>query len=166
MPIHEDTPRRDYEEAFRSLGRRFDEQGLEDVLLVERESGFLATGLRRAGSRLLPADPQDRYEYTESAIADADILAASVQGAKRRGTRHRADRNELSLRLIGRHVNEARGSRVVVIDQGHRFLLRMLMRADTDMPHRFATITTEELERMREVALSARKGEPAPAQSA
>ena len=48
MPVYFEVPHRDYEESLRSLGGLFDEQRLEDILLVERESGFLMTGLRRA----------------------------------------------------------------------------------------------------------------------
>jgi hypothetical protein len=150
------VPSRDYEEALRSLGRVFDEERLEDILLVERTNGFLMTGLRRAGPHLVD-DPRSRYEFIESSYADDAIVAASVEGANRRGTSHRADRNEDALRLIGRHVNERGGSRVLVVDQGDGFVLRMLVQADADMPHRFETIASGQLERMREVAVEARR---------
>ncbi len=157
MPIYQDIPQRDYEEALRSLGRLFDEQRLEDLLLVERESGFLVTGLRRAESRVPGAAPQLRYEYAESTYPDSEIGEASVRGMERRGSGDEADRNEQALRLIGRHANETGGSRLVVIDQGGDFMLRMLMKADSDMPHRFATITVDQLELMAEEARAARR---------
>lgn len=159
VPTDHAVPNRDYEEALRSLGSVFDEQRLEDVMLVERTSGFLVTGLRRSGL-LLVDEPQSRYEFVESTYADDAIVAASVQGAKRRGSSHRADRNEEALRLIGRQVNERGGSRVLVVDQGDGFVLRMLMAADKDTPHRFDTITSGQLERMRELAIEARRSPP------
>ena len=157
MPTDHAVPSRDYEEALRSLGRLFDEQRLEDVLLVERSSGFLMTGLRRAQGPGLDEEPQRRYEYVEASYPDRQVAAASAQGAERRGSRHRADRNEDALRLIGRHVNERGGSRVLVVDQGDGFVVRMLMAADTDMPHHFETVTSAQLEGMREMAVEARR---------
>ena len=157
MPIYSEVPGRDYEESLRSLGGVFDEQRLEDILLVERESGFLMTGLRRAEPRVPTSEPQARYEYAEATYPDSEIEEASVRGRERRGSGHEAGRNELALRLIGRHVNDEGGSRVVVIDQGGDFQLRMLIKADVDMPHRFAAITVDQLERMAEAARAARR---------
>ena len=157
MPTDHAIPSRDYEETLRSLGRLFDEQALEDVLIVERADGFLVTGLMRAPQLVLTDEPRGRFEYVESVYAFGDIEAASVEGVQRRGSGHRADRNEGALRLIGRHVNERQGSHIVVIDQGDGFVLRMLIEADADMPHRFDTIKSDELERMRERAMEARR---------
>ena len=161
VPTDHAMPNRDYEEALRSLGRLFDEQALEDVLLVERTSGFLVTGLQRAQPHVLVDEPRSRFEYVESTYPYSDIDAASVAGVERRGSGHRADRNEGALRLIGRHVNERGGSRILVVDQGDGFVLRMLLEADADMPHRFDTITSGQLDRMREQALEARRIQPA-----
>ena len=155
MPIDQSVPSRDYEEALRSLGRLFDERGLEDVLLVERAAGFLVTGLRRASG--LVDDPGRRFEYVDTDYPDEEVVAASTAGAQRRGTGHRADRNEQGLRLIGRHINERAGSRIVVLDQGDAFIVRMLVEAETDLPVRFDTITSGELERLREHAIGGRR---------
>ena len=141
MPTEQDMPVRDYEEALRSLGRLFDEQRLEDVFVMERRAGFLVTGLRR----------------TPGLTEDDAVVAASMAGAGQRGSAHRADRNEEALRLIGRHVNERDGSRILLVDQGDGFALRMLMDADADMPHRFDTITSGELESMRAQAIGSRR---------
>jgi hypothetical protein len=50
------------------------------------------------------------------------------------------------------------GSRILIIDQGDGFLLRMLVAADKDVPHRFVTISSGDLGRMHEEALAARGG--------
>ena len=160
MPTDHTVLHRDYEEALRSLGRLFDEQRLEEVLLLERSSGFLTTGLRRRGAPGSTDPPAQRYEYVESGYVDEEVVAASIESLRRRGSRHRADRNEAGLRLIGRHINEQGGCRVLVVDQGHGFLLRMLMAAEADLPHRFASITSAELDRMRQAALAARRERP------
>jgi hypothetical protein len=157
VPTDHAVPGRDYEETLRSLGRLFDEQALEDVLIVERSDGFLVTGLQRAPMLVATDEPGRRFEYMESMYLYGAVAAASVEGVQRRGSSHRADRNEGALRLIGRHVNERQGAHIVVIDQGDGFLLRMLIEADADMPHRFDTIKSDELERMRERALEARR---------
>ncbi len=157
MAIEGAAPRRDYEEALRSLGLVFDHQQLQDVMLLERDGGFLATALGQA-EQLLPDEPQKRYRFVETTYPDDEIVAASMRGAERRGSRHRADRNELAFRLIGRYVNEHSGSRILVVDQGDGFLLRMLVDADADMPHRFLTITSQDLEEMHEAAKAARGG--------
>ena len=165
MPSDLAATRRDYEEVLRSLGRLFDEQRLEDVLLLERGSGFLATGLRRQGAPDGNEAPEHRYQYIESTYSDDEVTAASTEGAKRRGSRHRADRNEAGLRLIGRHINETGGSAVLVVDRGDEFLVRMLMAAEVDLPHRFAAITSAELERLRELAIAGRRERPGVATS-
>ena len=157
MPTDQAVPSRDDEEALRSLGRLFDDQRLEDVLLLERGSGFLMTGLRRATAPGGAEEPRRRYAYVESDYADDEVVAASVEGTKRRGSKHRADRNEEGLRLIGRHVNERGGRRVLVVDQGDAFAVRMLVEADSDTPHHFETVTSIELERMRETAVGSRR---------
>lgn len=158
MPTEHAAPSRDYEEALRSLGRLCDEQRLDDVLLVERGSGFLVTGLRRAGAPGLGEEPRHRYDYFESEYAQDEVVAASIEGAQRRGTSHRADRNEEGLRLIGRHVNKRSGSRLLVVDQGEGFMVRMLMGAERDMPHHFASVTSAQLRQMREIAVGSRRG--------
>ena len=157
MAMEGAAPRRDYEEALRSLGLAFDDDKLQDVMVLERDAGFLVTGLGRSAALLADA-PQDRYRFVEHTYADDDIVQASMRGASHRGSRHRADRNELAFRLIGRYVNAEQGSRVLILDQGDGFLLRMLIDADSDMPHRFVTITSGDLERMHEEALAARGG--------
>jgi hypothetical protein len=151
------VPKRDYEEALRSIGLIFDDEKLQDVMLLERPSGFLVTGLGQAES-LISDDPQARYRFVETTYSDDEVVAASMRGAGRRGSRHRADRNELAFRLIGRYVNAKSGSHVLIVDQGDGFFLRMLVDADADMPHRFATITSGDLERMHDEALAARGG--------
>ena len=157
MAMEGAAPRRDYEEALRSLGFAFDDDKLQDVMILERDAGFLVSGLVQAEA-LLSDEPQNRYRFVEETYSDDDIVRASMHGASRRGTRHRADRNELAFRLIGRFVNAERGSRVLILDQGDGFLLRMLVEADTDMPLRFVTISSGDLERMHEEALAARGG--------
>jgi hypothetical protein len=122
---------------------------------MERRAGLLVTGLRRAPG--LTDEPGHRYEYVESDYPDDAVVAASMEGAGRRGSAHRADRNEEGLRLVGRHVNERHGSRILLVDQGDGFALRMLMDADDDMPHRFDTITSGELESMRAQAIAFRR---------
>lgn len=126
-------------------------------MLLERDSGFLVTALAPTEDALV-VDPRARYRFVDESFTDDDVVAASMQGASRRGTRHRADRNELAFRLIGRYVNAGSGSRILIVDQGDAFLLRMLIDADGDMPHRFVTITSSDLERMHEEAISARGG--------
>ncbi len=157
MPSEHAVSHRDYEEVLRSLGRLFDEQRLEDVLLLERGPGFLTTGLRRSAAPGGSEAPTQRYEYVESSFTDEEVVAASTEGARRRGSRHRADRNEAGFRLIGRYINEEGGSGVLVVDQGDGFMLRMLMAAEVDLPHRFAAITSAELERLGEAALAGRR---------
>ena len=157
MTEEEATPRRDYEEALRSLGLVFDELQLQDVMLLERDTGFLVTALGPA-EQLLADEPQKRWRYVEYEYDEHQVTAASMRGASHRGTRHRADRNEHAFRLIGRFVNSERGSRVLIIDQGDGFIVRTLVDAAADMPHRFVTISSGDLERLQEEALASRGG--------
>jgi len=126
-------------------------------MLLERQSGFLVTALGQTEA-LLTDDLRARYRFVELDYSDDDIVAASLHGAAQRGSRHRADRNELAFRLMGRFVNAESGSHILIVDQGDSFLLRMLVDADSDMPHRFGTITSADLERLHDEALAARGG--------
>ena len=157
MTNDEVAPRRDYEEALRSLGLVFDELQLQDVMLLERDTGFLATALGPS-DQLISDEPHKSWRYVESDYAEDQIAAASIRGAAQRGTRHRANRNELAFRLIGRFVNAEHGSRVLIIDQGDGFLVRTLVDAASDMPHRFVTISSGDLERLHDEALASRGG--------
>lgn len=157
MTNDEAAPRRDYEEALRSLGLVFDDLQLQDVMLLERDTGFVVTALGPA-EQLLTDKPHKRWRYVEYTYAEDQIAAASMRGAGQRGSRHRANRNELAFRLIGRFVNSENGSHVLIIDQGDGFLLRMLVDADADMPHRYVTISSGDLERLQDEALASRGG--------
>jgi len=149
------APRRDYEEALRSLGLIFDEGNLSDVLVVELSSGFGVTALEPDGDAL-DASSQRRYRPIETHFSDEAIAKASSAGSGHRGTRHRADRNEEAFRLIGRYINGAGGSSVLLVDQGDAFLVRMLVEGEDDMPHRFVTLSSHDLDGLRQLAQKAR----------
>jgi hypothetical protein len=157
MPRTEDDLRLDYEEVFRSLARLFDEQRLEDVLLLERDTGFLVTGLERGELPAAAAEPDHRFTYVERMYDHQQIAEASKLGKQQRGTGHRANRNEDAFRLLGRHVNQEGGSHVLILDQGDHFVVRMLVSATADMPHRFVAVGTLQLEQIRESALAERR---------
>jgi hypothetical protein len=150
---YEHVARRDYEEALRSLGSLLDEGRLEDVLLLETEDGFLVTALTRPRDDSRPSGGYDHGEFT---FRDRDVIAAATQGLARRGSGYRAGRYEEALRLIGRHVNRVRGSLVLLIDEGDGFVLRTYAPDVPDMPYRFTTFRSDDLDQMREEARAAR----------
>ena len=94
---------------------------------------------------------------------DPDVDAASKQGQTFRGTGREAGRYEQALRLIGRKVNADQGALVLVVDQGDAFMLRMITKGARDLPYRYATFRTAELERIRTEAHAARTGAETPA---
>lgn len=159
MQVVDRAPRRDYEEALRSLGSALDEEDLEDALLVEVGDGYLVSGLRRTRVELEGAAgrSQQRYLHAERTFRDADLVGLADRGRRRRGTGHVAGRYEEALRLVGRRVNEASGWSLLVVDQGHAFLLRMRLVSAPDMPHHFRTLGTTDLDEIRERARAARR---------
>jgi hypothetical protein len=158
MHVYDGVPRRDYEEALRALGSALDEERLEDVLIVEVADGYLVTGLRRAASdpNAAAGSPR-RYAHAERTLQDRDLSALAQRGRDRRGTGHVAGRYEEALRLVGRRVNDSKGWSLLVLDEGHAFLLRMRLATAPDMPYHVRTLGTVELDEIRERALGARR---------
>jgi hypothetical protein len=167
MRFFDHLPRRDYEEALRSLGRLLDDDRLEDILVMELAEGFMVTGLRPteqlAQDTATGADRPRSYEHGEAMFFDPDVDAASKQGQTFRGTGREAGRYEQALRLIGRQVNTDQGALVLVMDQGDSFMLRMVTKSARDLPYRYAAFRTGELDRIRDQAHAARTGTEAPA---
>ncbi len=125
-------------------------------MVVELSSGFGVTALRYEGD-ILEAGTDRRYRVIETHFSDAGVAEASSMGSGHRGTRHRANRNEEAFRLLGRYIVRAGGSHVLIVDQGDAFLLRMLVEGESDMPHRFVTISSNELAGLRTLALRDRR---------
>ena len=165
MRFFDHLPRRDYEEALRSLGRLLDEDRLEDILVVEVADGFMTTGLRTTdGASDGDADDARRsFEHGEELFADPDIDAASKQGQTLRGTGRTAGRHEQALRSIGRKVNADQGAMVLVLDQGDGYLVRMITKGLRDLPYRYAMFRAAELDQIQSEAVGARTGTEAPA---
>ena len=157
MTIEGGAPPRDYEEALRALGLIFDEGNFSDVMVVELSSGFGVTALRHDGD-LLDAGAEGHYRLIETHFSDEEVAEASMKGSGHRGTRHRANRNEQAFRVLGRYIVRVGGSHVMIVDQGDSFLLRMLMEGEQDMPHRFLTISSSQLEVLRVEAQRERGG--------
>jgi hypothetical protein len=167
MRFFDQLPRRDYEEALRSLGRLLDDQHVEDILVMELADGFMATGLRptegASSGELTDVGIRRSYVHGEVMYADPEIDVASKQGQELRGTGREAGRYEQALRLIGRKVNADEGGLVLVVDQGDAFMLRMIAMGARDLPYRYATFRTGELDQIRDEALAARTGTETPA---
>jgi hypothetical protein len=157
MHVYDAIPRRDYEEALRALGSALDEERLEDVLIVEVAEGYLVTGLRRTPDPGAEGRSGRRYAHAERTFNDRDLSALARRGRERRGTGHVAGRYEEALRLVGRRVNDSKGWSLLVLDEGHAFLLRMRLADAPDMPHHIRTLATVELDEIRERARGARR---------
>jgi len=150
--IYPGTTRRHYEETLRSLGLVLDTDGYRHISLVELDDGFLVTGLRYSTTISTAAESIGRWACVATRFGDDEIDAMLDAGLARRGSCHRAQPYERSLRLLGMWLDDQPASRVTVIDQAGTFLLRALPPMPADPPFLMMEFTPDLL------AAMARKG--------
>jgi hypothetical protein len=152
MRVYPEAPRRDYEEALRSVGAALDGEPLVSVMLVEDEDGFSGTALRFSGDLGRAAETVGRYERRKLNFSDADLAAALEHGFGRRGRKHVARMYERSLRLIGRWVDEQHASQLMFLEQAGSFIVRVMLPKPGESPYAIAEFTPDDLDRMADEA--------------
>ena len=159
MRIYEGSPRQDWEEVLRSVGRWLDRELLREVLLVEMAGGFLVQGLgpptagmwSESGGQL----SKRTFELSDERVAELMDEVVSQRG----GGKAKTPRTELtnyyqqSLRLIGRWVDGQRPRDLFLLEQEGAFVIRMLTAGATGIvTHKLAEFTRDEFLAMIEAA--------------
>jgi hypothetical protein len=149
--IYEGTPRQDWEEVLRCVGAFADEEGLKEILLLERPEGLVLQGLRFDGggamSDALGTLTKRTYELNDEAIAELMEVRYARRGSGAPGD-HRDITNyyEMALRLLGRYIDGQRPHDVFLFEQEGAFVLRLYGVAGSHAgSHSLAEFTRDEM---------------------
>jgi hypothetical protein len=153
MRVYEGSPRQDYEEALRSIGAFLDRRGMRDVALLETADGFTVQGLAPSGGEgISGSDAEVRIERELLSFAEDDIARFMDEALTRRrsGRPPRSavpeDFYEQALRVLGHYIDEQKPRDVLLFEQDHAFVLRLLMATRTGLRHVLAEFTRDEIE--------------------
>lgn len=157
MRIYEGTPRQDWEEVLRCIGRFADTEGLKDLLFLEREDGFLLQGLRYMDSGAA-ADSfgslgKRNYELSDERVAELMEGAFESRGEGAKGPdKEITSYYEMALRVIGSYLDKQRPHDVFFFEQEGSFVLRLFAAGSQAGAHSLAEFTREEMLAMIEKA--------------
>lgn len=159
MRIYDGSPRQDWEEVLRAIGRFVDAEQLKELLFVELDGGFLLQGLA------LPKGGQDSdtfgalakrtYELTDDQVAQLMDEASGNRGSVAGDRPEAAAPNyyEQAMRVVGGYVDRQRVRDLFFLEQDGSFVLRMLTAGSSGtVGHQLAEFTKDEILAMIESA--------------
>ena len=163
MHIYEGTPRQDWEEVLRCVGQFADAEGLKELLLLERDEGFLLQGLRFMGggaaSDTLGSLGKRTYELSDERIAEMMDERHAERGsgvAEHDGqiTRY----YERALRVLGTYLDGQRPHDVFFFEQEGSFVVRLFGTTGSHAgSHSLAEFTRDDILAMIESAEQQRR---------
>lgn len=159
MRIYEGSPRQDWEEALRGVGAFADRERLKELLLLERDDGFLlqALWLQSGGaeSDSYGTLVKRTYDLSDEQIAQLMDDIADRRGSSEHDTAHPDLLNyyELALRVLGKYIDSERAHDVFLFEQEGAFVLRLFGTTGTHgAGHKLAEFTRDEILAMIEAA--------------
>jgi hypothetical protein len=156
MRVYEGSPRRNYEEALRSIGAAVDEQQLNSLVLMELQEGFFGTAIRSTPDPRTAAEIVGRFEQVRVNFNDEELAAALDHGFGQRGGAPANGLYEHALRLIGRWMDREQATQVFLMEQAGGFIVRVLPPFPGEHPYSLAEFTPADLDRMEREAGSDR----------
>lgn len=157
MRIYEGSPRQDYEEVLRSIGSFLDQRGMREILLTEAPDGFIIQGLVSSAADVSAwSDPQMDIQKETYTFLDDDIARFMEEGQARRRTGAAAPDSvqagpyELSLRVIGRYIDQQKPRDAFLLEQDGSYVVRLLMGTRSGARHLLAEFTADELQALVE----------------
>ncbi len=161
MRIYEGSPRQDYEEVLRSIGSFLDQRGMHEILLTEAPDGFIIQGLVSSAADISAwSDPQLDIQKETYTFLDDDIGRFMEEGlARRQADAARRDPvpaggYELSLRVIGRYIDQQKPRDAFLLEQDGSYIVRLLMSTRSGARHVLAEFTSDELQTLVETGPS------------
>ena len=158
MRIYDGSPRQDWEEVLRSIGAFADREGLKDLLLLERDGGFMLQGLRYMDSGVA-ADSMGSlgkrtYEIDDEKVAELMEGAFESRGEGEKGPdKEFTNYYELALRVIGSYLDSQHPHDVFFFEQEGSFVVRLFGTAGSHAgSHSLSEFTREEILAMIEKA--------------
>jgi hypothetical protein len=162
--IYEGSPRQGWEEVLRSIGGFADREGLKDLLLLERDGGFLLQGLQYvdsgAASDSMGALGKRSFELSDERVAELMEGAFESRGEGAKGPdKEITNYYEMSLRIIGGYLDAQRPHDVFFFEQEGSFVVRLFGTAGSQAAgHSLAEFTHEEMLAMIEKAQEQPRG--------
>jgi hypothetical protein len=166
MRVYEGGPRQDYEEVLRSIGVFLDLRGMRDVAIVESPEGFIVQGLAPvadAATQMPDNDPRVERELLH--FAGDDLVRFMNEALARRGAGRlprRAAPDDFyaeALRVLGHYIDEQKPRDVLLFEQDHAFVVRLLMATRSGWRHVLAEFTRAEIESLIEQGPELRIGD-------
>jgi hypothetical protein len=154
MRIYEGSPRKDFEEVFRSIGAFLDQRRMTEVLLVEAPDGFIVQGLVVAETKSTGwADVMGSQSKETLTFLDDDIARFMEESVARRGqTAPEPERDaghyENAFRVLGRYMDEQKPHDVFFFEQEGAFVVRLLMAGQAGSKHVLAEFTRDDIAEM------------------
>jgi hypothetical protein len=154
MRIYEGSPRKDFEEVFRSIGAFLDQRRMTEVLLVEAPDGFIVQGLVVTGSTTSTwSDTMGTQTKETLTFLDDDIARFMEESLARRGhpspePERDAGHYENAFRVLGRYMDEQKPHDVFFFEQAGAFVVRLLMAGQAGSRHVLAEFTREDINEM------------------
>jgi hypothetical protein len=153
--IYEGAPRQNYEEVLRSIGAILDQRGMREVSLAETDDGFVVQGLALvAGEDSAWNDPAARLVKETLYLREDDVSRFMDEALARRRaggapvTRAEAGFYETALRVLGGYFDQQQPRDLFFFEQGHQFVIRLLMPTRAGLRHVLVEFTREEVEAM------------------
>jgi hypothetical protein len=152
MRIYEGSPRKDFEEVFRSIGAFLDQRGMRDVLLLEAPDGFIVQGLVVSGASTGTwSDTVGAVSKETLSFLDEDIARFMEEAGARRGSgipATPAGYYEGAFRVIGRYMDDQKPHDVFFFEQEGAFVLRLMMSGMAGSRHVLAEFTRDDITEM------------------
>jgi len=150
MRIYDGSPRQDFEEVLRSIGRYLDGRGMKDVIVMEAPDGYIVQGLAHVGSST------STWSETVGQVATMTFLDEDIGRFMDESVAHRGSgpqeqlpppgRYEHAFRVIGHYIDEQKPKDMFFFEQDGAFVLRLHHASQGGAHHALAEFTREDVE--------------------
>ena len=154
MRIYEGSPRKDFEEVFRSIGAFLDQRRMGEVLLVEAPDGFIVQGIVVSGtgggtwSDTIGTQTKETLTFLDDDIARFMDEAVARRNQAVADDWSKAGYYERAFRVLGRYMDEQKPRDTFFFEQDGAFVVRLLMPSPTGSRHVLAEFTREDIDAM------------------
>jgi hypothetical protein len=154
MRIYEGSPRKDFEEVFRSIGAFLDQRRMGEVLLVEAPDGFIVQGIVVSGtgggtwSDTIGTQTKETLTFLDDDIARFMEESIARRGQPSPESERDAGHYENAFRVLGRYMDEQKPHDVFFFEQDGAFVVRLLMATQAGSKHVLAEFTRDDVAAM------------------
>lgn len=152
MRIYDGSPRQDFEEVLRSIGRYLDGRGMKDVIVMEAPDGYIVQGLAHTGSSTSTwSEAVGQVAKETMTFLDEDIGRFMDESVAHRGSGPQEQlpppgRYEHAFRVIGHYIDEQKPKDMFFFEQDGSFVLRLHHASQGGAHHALVEFTREDVE--------------------